>query len=57
MGQLRSKRTLDDIARLVEIVGVNRSQTTDEFIKDAHEALKSRWLVDGTGHRYAKLTT
>jgi transcriptional regulator with XRE-family HTH domain len=42
MGRLRSKRTLDDVARLVEIVGVNRSQTTDECIKDAHEVLKSR---------------
>jgi hypothetical protein len=42
MGRLRSKRTLDDVARLVEIVGANRSQTTDDFIKDAREVLKSR---------------
>jgi transcriptional regulator with XRE-family HTH domain len=42
MGQLRSKRTLDDLARLVEVVGANRSQTTDDFIKDAREVLKSR---------------
>jgi transcriptional regulator with XRE-family HTH domain len=42
MGRLRSKRTHDEVARLVEVVGVNRSQTTDQFIKDAHEVLKSR---------------
>jgi hypothetical protein len=42
MGRLRSKRTLDDVARLVEVVGANRSQTTDDFIKDAREVLKSR---------------
>jgi transcriptional regulator with XRE-family HTH domain len=42
MGRLRSKRTLDDVARLIEVVGANRSQTTDDFIKDAREALKSR---------------
>jgi hypothetical protein len=42
MGRLRSKRTLDEVARLVEIVGVNRSETTDEFIQNAREVLKSR---------------
>jgi transcriptional regulator with XRE-family HTH domain len=42
MGRLRSKRTLDEVARLVEIVGANKSQTTDEFIHDAREVLKSR---------------
>jgi transcriptional regulator with XRE-family HTH domain len=42
MGPLRSKRTLDDVARLVEIVGANRSQTTDDFTKRAREVLKSR---------------
>jgi hypothetical protein len=42
MSRLRSKRTLDEVARLVEIVGVNRSQTTDEFLHDAREVLKSR---------------
>jgi hypothetical protein len=42
MGRLRSKRTLDDVARLVEVVGANRSQTTDDFLKDAREVLKSR---------------
>jgi len=42
MGRLRSKRTLDDVARLVEVVSANRSQTTDDFIKDAREVLKSR---------------
>jgi transcriptional regulator with XRE-family HTH domain len=42
MGRLRSKRTLDDVARLVDIVRANRSQTTDDFIKHAREVLKSR---------------
>jgi hypothetical protein len=42
MGRLRSKRTLDDVARLVEIVGANTSETTDDFIKDARQVLKSR---------------
>jgi hypothetical protein len=42
MGRLRSKRTFDEVARLVEIVGVNRSQTTDGFLHDAREVLKSR---------------
>jgi hypothetical protein len=42
MGRLRSERTLDDVARLVEIVGANRSQATDDFIKHAREVLKSR---------------
>jgi len=42
MGRLRSARTHDDVARLVEVVGANRSQTTDDFIKDAREVLKSR---------------
>src|SRR5829696_2605151 len=41
MGRLRSKRTLDDVAHLVEIVGANTSETTDGFIKDACEVLKS----------------
>src|ERR687898_2684354 len=41
MGGLRSKRTLDEVARLVEIVGANRSQTTNDFIKHAREVLKS----------------
>src|SRR5215211_3757178 len=42
MGRLRSKRTLDDVARLVEVVGANGSQATDDFIKDAREVLRSR---------------
>jgi transcriptional regulator with XRE-family HTH domain len=42
MGRLRSKRTLDDVARLVEAVGANRSQTTEDFIRHAREVLKSR---------------
>jgi hypothetical protein len=41
MGRLRSKRTLDDVARLVDVVGANRTQTTDDFIKDAREVLES----------------
>jgi MalT-like TPR region len=39
MRRLRSKRTLDDVARLIEALGPNRSQTTDDFIKHAHEVL------------------
>ena len=27
---------------VIEVVGANRSQTTDDFIKDAREVLKSR---------------
>jgi transcriptional regulator with XRE-family HTH domain len=42
MGRLRSKRTLDDVARLVDVVSANRSQTTDDFIKHAREVLKSQ---------------
>src|SRR5215216_3496146 len=42
MGGLRSKRTLDDVARLVDVVSANQSQTTDAFIKHAREVLKSR---------------
>src|SRR4029453_2838894 len=37
LGSLRSKRTFDDVARLVEVVSANASETTDEFIKDARE--------------------
>jgi MalT-like TPR region len=42
LGSLRSKRTFDDVARLVEVVSANASETTDDFIKDAREVLKSR---------------
>jgi transcriptional regulator with XRE-family HTH domain len=42
LGRLRSKRTLDDVARLVEVVSANTSETTDDFIKDAREVLRSR---------------
>jgi len=42
MGRLRSKRTLDDVARLVDVVSANRSQATDDFITHAREVLKSR---------------
>jgi hypothetical protein len=42
IGGLRSKRTLDDVARLVEIVSANRSQTTDDFTNHAREVLESR---------------
>jgi len=42
LGRLRSKRTSDDVARLVEVVSANASETTDDFVKDAREVLKSR---------------
>jgi transcriptional regulator with XRE-family HTH domain len=42
LGSLRSKRTFDDIARLVEVVSANASETTDDFVKDAREVLKFR---------------
>ncbi len=40
--RLRSTRTLDDVARLVELVGANRSQATQDFTRQAREVLKSR---------------
>jgi transcriptional regulator with XRE-family HTH domain len=40
--RLRSRRTLDDVARLVELVGANSSQATHDFTKQAREVLRSR---------------
>ncbi len=40
--KLRSTRTLDDVARLVQLVGATSSQAAQDFTKQAHEVLKSR---------------
>jgi transcriptional regulator with XRE-family HTH domain len=40
--RLRSTRTLDDVARLVQLVGANRSQAAQDFTRQAREVLKSR---------------
>jgi hypothetical protein len=40
--RLRSTRTLDDVARLVQLVDANGSQATQEFTGQARELLKSR---------------
>jgi len=40
--RLRSTRTLDEVARLVELVGANSSQATHDFTKQAREVLRSR---------------
>jgi transcriptional regulator with XRE-family HTH domain len=42
VARLRSKRTLDEVARLVEVVSVHKSQATDDFTLYAHELLGSR---------------
>jgi hypothetical protein len=42
LSSLRSKRTFDDLARLVEVVSANTNETTDDFISDAREVLKFR---------------
>jgi MalT-like TPR region len=42
MDRLRSKRTVDDVARLVDVIRANRSHTTDDFTNRAREVLKSR---------------
>src|SRR5215213_8980860 len=42
MGRLRSTRTLDDVARLVQLVGAKSGQATQDFTKQAREVLKSR---------------
>jgi hypothetical protein len=49
LGRLRSKRTLDDVARVVEVVGANRSQTTEDFIKHAREVLNPGSARTGGG--------
>jgi hypothetical protein len=40
--RLRSTRTLDDVARLVQLVGAKSGQATQDFTKQAREVLKSR---------------
>lgn len=40
--RLRSMRTLDDVARLVQLVGASDSQTTHDFAEEAREVLRSR---------------
>ena len=40
--RLRSTRTLDDVARLVELVGASGSQATQDFTEQACEVLRSR---------------
>jgi transcriptional regulator with XRE-family HTH domain len=42
VGRLRSKRTLDDVARLVQLVGGSGSQAARDFTEEAAEVLKSR---------------
>jgi hypothetical protein len=40
--RLRSKRTLDDVARLVQLVGASDSQVAHDFTEEAAELLRSR---------------
>jgi tetratricopeptide (TPR) repeat protein len=40
--RLRSRRTLDDVARLVQLVGAKSSPATQDFTKQAREVLRSR---------------
>jgi transcriptional regulator with XRE-family HTH domain len=40
--RLRSKRTLDDVARLVHLVGASDSQVAHDFTEEAAELLRSR---------------
>jgi transcriptional regulator with XRE-family HTH domain len=42
VGRLRSKRTLDDVARLVRLVGASGSQVARDFTEEAAEVLGSR---------------
>jgi transcriptional regulator with XRE-family HTH domain len=42
VGKLRSRRTLDDVARLVQLLGANSSPATRDFIEQAREVLSSR---------------
>src|SRR5918994_2827793 len=39
--RLRSRRTLDDVAHLVQLIGANDSEATREFTKQAREVLAS----------------
>jgi transcriptional regulator with XRE-family HTH domain len=40
--RLRSRRTLDDVARLVQLVGASGSQVTHDFTEQARQVLSSR---------------
>jgi hypothetical protein len=40
--RLRSRRALDDVARVVQLVGANDSQATHDFTDLAREVLRSR---------------
>jgi hypothetical protein len=42
VGRLRSRRTLDDVAHLVQLLGASRSQVTRDFTEQAREVLSSR---------------
>jgi hypothetical protein len=42
VGRLRSRRTLDDVARLVQLVGANSSAATADFTEQARQVLSSR---------------
>jgi hypothetical protein len=42
VGRLRSRRTLDDVARLVQLVGANNSPATADFTEQARQVLSSR---------------
>jgi hypothetical protein len=42
VGRLRSRRTLDDVARLLQLLGTNSSAATADFTKQAREVLSSR---------------
>jgi transcriptional regulator with XRE-family HTH domain len=42
VGRLRSRRTLDDVARLVQLLGASHSQVTRDFTEQARQVLSSR---------------
>jgi transcriptional regulator with XRE-family HTH domain len=42
VGRLRSKRTLDDVDRLAQLVGASGSQVAHDFTEEAAEVLRSR---------------
>jgi hypothetical protein len=42
VGRLRSRRTLDDVARLVELLGAASSPAARDFTEQAREVLSSR---------------
>jgi hypothetical protein len=40
--RLRSRRTMDEVAHLVQLIGANDSEATHEFTKQAREVLAAR---------------